>query len=511
MDAASADDRREEGAAARRTALALFLLLLGVYLLTSPGTVNAVDTWASLGEAAALVEQGTVRYDRLDPSVVGEEELRRAIHQGTPHTAARTPGLVANRYGFGLHVFHVPAYVVSRVVASAAGRPSLEVAKAIVGYVSAVASAAAMAVFALWAARVLRRAVPVGTTLLLGLGTFVWPLSAISYGDPIQLLSVALVLLQAARAADLGRRRDVHILGALCAWAFLCKSANAPVLLACAATAAERLPGRRLLGPAAAWGAVAVAAQLGVNAWRYDGEALYMGYPVGEQFSTPLVEGLPFLLGGWERGWIWFVPVLPAAVAGLVLAAARRPSLGVPLVAGLVAHLLLQAKFSWVHAGYCLGPRYLLLLTPILGLGCVLAADRVRDGARRTVLAAATAVSAAWMLPMATVAYFLLVPVEEAVVRAGGASLSEPVPLRTARLLAETTPTGPDEIPLAALSARPVEGAIRFDSRDAAGWQWAWLKPHASVPGAVRWGTLAAGAGLVIAGTLGLRRRRSAE
>ena len=42
--------------ASGRSLLGVFLVLLGIFCLSSPGSLNAVDSWLPLAEAAALVE-----------------------------------------------------------------------------------------------------------------------------------------------------------------------------------------------------------------------------------------------------------------------------------------------------------------------------------------------------------------------------------------------------------------------------------------------------------------------
>lgn len=462
------------GAFSSRTAWGVFCLLAGAYLLTAAGTLNAVDAWPPLAEAAAIVETTSVRYAELDPSL-GAPEIARAVEAGV-----HGPLGPASKYGFGLHALYVPLHALARAAAPLLGVAPLTAAKSLLGFVNPLAGAAAMAIVALWIARALRTPRVAGVALLAGFGTFAWPLTAIAYSDPVQMLSVACVLWAAGRAAQERRPLDLHVLGAACLWAALCKLANAPLVLACAATALEGVRLRRLLAYAGPWAVATAAAQALVNAARF-GSPFDTGYPFAEQFSPAVGSGAVYLLLSLDRGWIWFVPLLPVGLAGLVLLARRRPALGVPLAAGAAAHFLLIAAFRDVHGGFCLGPRYLLPLLPHLAIGWAEVLARWTP-ARRALLPAAVA-CALWTAPMAIVPYFETELIRTHLHRSNLAR--HPIPVRAMRLLAEKSVLGPDRVPLAPFSRTGSPGEVVFDAPDSRGWQWWWLKPW--FPGWLRW------------------------
>lgn len=83
-------------------------------------------------------------------------------------------------------------------------------------------------------------------------------------------------------------------------------------------------------------------------------------------FSVPRIPaGLWVLLVSWERGLVWFAPVLLWALAGVPLLVRRRRGLTVTMIVSMVATVLFYSMFGDVWGGPAFGPRYLL---PVLAL-----------------------------------------------------------------------------------------------------------------------------------------------
>lgn len=468
--------------------------LLAVYCLTSPGNVNAVDSWPALGEAAALVDRGSVGFADLDPVVYGDD-VRKVLHHATANTAEPT-----NKYGFGLHVLLVPAYLAARIVSAFTGAARLEAASFTFAFVNPVAAAATAACVLALLVRLgcsIRRSL--WTTLAVGLGSFAWPLSGISYFDPVQTALVAAVLLQAVRTRQSGRTGDAWLLGGLVVLAVLSKLAMAP-LVGIASLVAIRSAAdlRRYLAAGVVSVLVLVAAVAAVNTARF-GDPWTSGYEP-EQFAIPWLRGLKTLFLSFDRGLVWFFPLLPAALYGLVRLGRSHGRIAVLLALASATYVAMHVTYRHLHGGHCLGPRYLLPLMPILAVGLAESAGVVRGAARPLAGALALGICILWTAPMATSAYFLVDAVRHEVDRAGGTPLDEPVPVTTARLVAAKGITPPDDIPLASFSSSPVAGSVRFAARDNGGFQWWWVKPHPRLPAALRFGAALVIAALAAAG-----------
>jgi hypothetical protein len=479
----------------QRFLAAVFAVLLGAFGLTNPGLLNAVDAWPALAEAASIVETGSVRYERLDPSLTGPE-LARAVR-----AAPRS------HYGFGLNLVYVPVYAAARAVAGAAGRSPMAVAKSAFSFCNAAAGAATGT---LLAAVLLELGFSAATAALVALGlsfgSFLWPLSGISYSDPIQTAFLVAVLLQALRTRRTGRTADVHLLGALAFAAAAMKPFHAvtAAILAvpCLANPAVR---RRAAAAAAVWGAAIVAAFALVN-WFRQGDPFDAGYRQTMADFRPSYA-IPLLLTSFDRGLVWFFPMLVPACFGLAKSARRDPWTAWPVIVALAADLLLLASFQDRHGGNCLGPRYLLFAVPLTAVGLARLVDDAGPRARRA-WTALFALSAIWILPMALVQWYLVPVVSQSVGDAGGTFRTEPVPVTFFRLLGSKTVTGPDRIPLQPFSTSPIEGTLDLVHHDNSGWQAWWVKPHPDLPAALRYAGAAALAALALGGAWSLARRR---
>ncbi len=464
-----------------RTLVSTFAFLLALFALTSPGSVNAVDVWPVIGEAAGLVELGTVDFKQLDPALVDSRVKTFKLYGLSGRTETR------NKYGVGLHTGFIPAYLVAKVGALATGSTPLDVARFTAAFVNPLAGAAIGALLLAALSRLgfaFRTCVAV--TLLTTVGTYLWPLTGVSYTDPLQTAWLTSVFLQALRARASQSTRDLHLLGLLALVACSTKLALAP-LVACLcliAVPAWRSAGRSLVA-LGGWGIATLVFQ-GLVSWvRFD-DPFDTGYDSSRLFTTPVLDGLKMLFISPSVGLLWFFPLAPVAVWGSWRLWRRARWLILSIGAGAAAHLVFHARLEYVHAGYCLGPRYLLPLVPLAAPGLAAALEAVPFRARSWVLSAALLLSATWVAPMATVQYFLLDPIAIAVKTAGGTPRNEIEPLAAWRLLAHKTPTGPDRVPLAPFGSGDVAGDIEFSTWDNSGYQWWWIKPHPKLPLAVR-------------------------
>lgn len=134
-----------------------------------------------------------------------------------------------------------------------------------------------------------------------------------------------------------------------------------------------------------------VLAQLWYNQ-HYFGDAMHMQWSVAETalWQTPLREGLAGLLFSPGRGLFVYSPALAGAAIG-AYRAWTRPGWRLMRWAslGVLATLVLEAKWSMWWGGACYGPRLLADLTPALVLLLIPAADVVMASAAATAVAVA--------------------------------------------------------------------------------------------------------------------------
>ncbi len=477
----------------RPAAVGVFSLLLGVYALTNPGLVNAVDTWPTIAEAAAIVECGSLRLSDLDPAAVGADA--RTV-------SARYP---ANKYGPGLHLAYVPAWLAARTLGRLTGLPPFSAAKVTFSFVNAAAGAFA-GLFLLLALRQagFRTGTAVAVTLATGPGSFLWPLTGISYSDPLQTALVAAVLWRAYAACRSPGSVNLHALGLAASLAVSAKFANAP-LVACMSAIALANPAarRRLPIVAVPWAAALLGALALVNHARF-GSPLATGYGAVEMFEVPPASGSVQLLVSFERGFFWYFPLLPASIVGLFYCMRRTRAQAAVLLTAVAVHFLLCLSYYDRHGGNCLGPRYFAVLLPSLGVGLAALFEALRPP--RLLTAGLLAACTLWILPMALLQWFLPQVVRDSVVAAGGNPTREPVPLTAARLLAAKSLRGPESIALAAFSRTRVDGHLVLDAPDNRGWQPWWMKDHDLSPPAARALGAALLAALAMAGAVLLLR-----
>lgn len=224
-------------------------------------------------------------------------------------------------------------------------------------------------------------ATPAGAAVAIvavALGSPLWAYASTSYSEPMQAASLVFAVFFAVRSGrartDAARFRHVAVAGLFAGLAVLAKSVNLvllPVVLLPALFGGAE--GRRLrwrgagiaAAGAAAGGAAPLALWLGFEMVRF-------GRPLGSYgglgFSHSLLDGLWRLVVGENKGLLWFFPLLPVAVAGLVLLARKREHRPAAVAAAAVTLVLLGLSATWWAwdgtVGW--GPRLLVPAIPVL-------------------------------------------------------------------------------------------------------------------------------------------------
>jgi 4-amino-4-deoxy-L-arabinose transferase-like glycosyltransferase len=362
-------------------ALALFLLLLGWYMLTTSGHTYSSDEETMLAVAQSLLESGTFA---LEPDFLMN------------YAADSADGQRYSRYGPAQSLALVPFVAVGQVVAAAA--PSFAsglVMRLFALLLPALVTAATALVLYLWV-RALGYGVRVAllVALLYGLTSLAVPYSRTLFSEPLATLLLMLC------AYGIRREQAAWWVAAGVA-AGAAVSVKVPVVLAFPPLALyallvswradmpatlRHLGGRAALGTV---GALLPLALLLLYNQHVFGEPFTTGYgsvnPSGE-LGSPWQTGLHGLTLSTGKGLLVFAPSILLGLIGMGTRLRQQGRETLLALALLVAHLAFYSRLDYWHGDGSWGPRYLVFVVPFLyvpaaGLLAAIAARRSRVAA----------------------------------------------------------------------------------------------------------------------------------
>jgi hypothetical protein len=365
-------DRALAGAADRQRFRRLLILIAVVYALTfGSEPVTNLDDQVMLASAMSLVKTGKlIAPERFAAPAMGRPTFGRIASTGEVFLKF-PPG-----YPLVLAAFLLPA----RAAGLAFGSTAAEVILCLPSILVLLAAATLI-----WRTS-LRLAYRPATGLCLAagfaLGSFAWPYAGINFSEPFQMLCVLAgfyCLLAAQQEEDHWKQYTVYGSLAL-GYAILTKASlvvfAAVLTLAALAAWSRRLPILAAFKRAVAFAAPSVIAGvylLAINSLLF-GNVTEFGYGM-ETFSAPFLVGLFGLTLSFERGVLWFAPLILLAPWGairLVHDKQRWPALA--LSSAAVLYLILISLWGGYQGGNCWGPR---LLAPILPYVILLAGAAV--------------------------------------------------------------------------------------------------------------------------------------
>lgn len=360
-------------------ALGVSLLLLGLYVATSPGRIDMIDGQFRYEVARNWLDVGRpVVLDRALASVAG---LR-----------VRTPTAVYSVYNAAGSITPMPLMLLSRAL------PGHNAERerfffAMTGPVFGATLGGVLVVAYSMLGVPLRRAV--AWALVCGVATLWWPGSTTVFD---QNQHAVWLLLALVLAWESGRRASVHLalLAGVAGGVLVTYQESYAVLLPLVglAVVASPLEARamavslpRTIERATLWrylafalaSAAGLVALLAFNYARF-GTAFYEGRyddPLTFADANPLAAFLGLAVSPGKSLFL-FSPPLVLAVLGARRLFARAPALAIAIALASLAHLLVIVQVVFFAGDWCWGPRYMLILVPMWALAFPLAAEWTR-------------------------------------------------------------------------------------------------------------------------------------
>jgi hypothetical protein len=356
-----------------RPALAVFLLLFGIYMLTASGHFYAVDEERMFEVTGSLARYGSFALN--------------------PEQNDQPPQY--SQYGPGQSIAALPLYYLGKLIATLYP-PEAEafVLRAVAGWFNPFVTAAIGALLVVAVRRLgYSSRTGVYVALLYGLATTAWPHSKTFFAEPLValLLFGSFVLMGEPRTKNREQRTSfasetsspfsvlrspffvLFLSGLLAGLAPTVKIQSAIFLPILGLWVLAIVWQGRTQHAVASLGAYCLGAALPLTLlawyqWAAFGHPLRTGYGgnVLADFSTPFLQGLAGLLLSPGRGLFWYAPITLLVPIALLLLARRHGGIALLCAAIIVAHLVFYAKWiAWDGAG-AWGPRFLNSALPFM-------------------------------------------------------------------------------------------------------------------------------------------------
>ena len=340
----------------------IFLLACCIYILTTAGEIKHGDGVALFEVTESIVERGTLQIDRHF------------------HWFDTRPGW--SYFSSGLSVATVPFYVLGKGIAGLfPGADSWPIITLFGGLINAVLCAWIAVLFFRFAWRLRPDTrIALAATLILMFSTLLWYRSKIFLREPLATLgffACLYFLFEHHRSASRKKLLLAGLAFLVMVWARFDLGVVAPFFLGYLLFGSVRSWGDRIRE--AAWlfliPVLSLPSFLLFNFFKF-GSPLKFGYPGASMTATPLWTGLTGLLVSPMHGLlVYATPVLIGVLALPRLFRRNRP-LAVLILTVSLFFLVFYAKYSIWSGSFNVGPRFLLILVPMLLLPAVYLLDR---------------------------------------------------------------------------------------------------------------------------------------
>lgn len=351
--APEAHDRRGRTAMA---SLALFLCFFSLYALTGPGRIDIIDGQYRWEVARVFLAEGKPAIE--DPA------LTRSFH-----VSAQPDGRYYANYGAGHSFLALPLVALAGLFHD----PKLELSRFLFSMTHAATGAGVCVLLLLFYRRLgmsLRRGVLWASVF--GVASYHWPMATSTFEQG----SHELLLLAAALAAYAGRRQErlgMVAMGGAVAGLLFCFQLNYALLLLPLSLILVRDGDRRgslwRMGVFLASSAGGLVLWMLYNLWRFDSPFFL---PTERPGLPPLwgepVIGMMSLLFSPGKSIVLYSPFVLVSIIGIPALFRRARWLTVAVLATAFVQYLLISSLTFFGSDWAWGPRYLLVLLPLLAL-----------------------------------------------------------------------------------------------------------------------------------------------
>ncbi|HEX8600324.1 MAG TPA: hypothetical protein VF952_17620 [Chloroflexia bacterium] len=367
----------------RNPALALMLVVLGVYLLTMSGHTYSPDEETMLEVSRSLVTKGTwaIPESRSFVDVMGIDG-RRYSQYGPGQSFAAVPWVAVGLLVGETFPKDQAGYPLRLIL----GTFNALVVVSICGLLSALGMALG---YSRWASLLLGAA--------LAFSTYLWPHSRTFFSEPLTallMLGSFYLLVRVRHGPQDGRGMALHMVasGTLLALVLATKVQYAVVAPAFAIYLAwlvfsprpnsdSPVPRAGSLASIFTWGLGFLLGLLPLMLynWSVFGSPLLTGYgtDLRATFKTPLSEGVYGLLLSPGKGLVWYAPPVLLAAWGLWCFSRKHRAEAVFVLLLGASIVTLFALYAFWHGDGSWGPRYLIPLVPFAVLPAIAVFDRI--------------------------------------------------------------------------------------------------------------------------------------
>ena len=371
-----------------KAALAIGLVLLGVYWITMGGHTYSVDGETYLAGTRALFHHTTVLTPGtdLDAVVIAVENKNGQLTTAAP---------------IGTLLLFSPGFAAGKIVAAPF---AVEHQEEIIRLVylsanSAMTAITAMVLFFLCRRLGASRSSAVLLAIAYGLGTWAWAHAQTDFSEPGTALLLTSSLLASVHWWERRTTRAAALVGFLAGCTVLTRSSTMlfiPVLLMAGLVGHSVRVERQRVRQLAAFccGGALPAVAFALNSWVRFGSPFDSGYPM-MRFSTPIYEGVYGLFLSPGKGLLLYAPICIVVVFAVRTSALTHPRYAATVGGILVTHLLVYARFDIWSGENAYGPRYLVPVLPAI----VALLAPVIDTGRQWVRGARVAAIAGFLIP----------------------------------------------------------------------------------------------------------------
>jgi len=341
----------------------LFLFLFSVYFLSSAGNnINSAEhQLARFEQTRSIIEGGCLSI----PDGMG---IKGNYYKNY------------SLYGLGQPILAIPFYVVGK---SLGGYQGAQVMISLLNQFAVAASGVVLFFFIINLGYTKRTAFIV--TVFYALGTLAWPQAKQPFDHPVEMLFVLLAVFYVHRYAEDGRTGSLLLSSASLGYAFLTRASAVLALppifvfLYCSRSG-EVIPKKRIvavLKDCAVYSLVFllfVIIQLWYNFARFgsifETGMTLMAQKAGIDFftGTRLFTGLSGFLISPGKGFFFYSPIAVLIFFSLKGFYKRQRGLTFCIMGITVSYLIFLSKNLYWHGDWAWGPRYLLVITPLLML-----------------------------------------------------------------------------------------------------------------------------------------------